>query len=355
MSTRAVFPEDEIERQVPDDQTATELLSVKDPSFLRYLGIRRARFEKTFDGDFRQFLDRAESALKIAYTRFALRHGTWGRDHHNYHNERHAVEIISDRIDYLCEKAGPTTLEPLDWVLLTMFGCMHDLRQREKPDLDYAIGANEQASIDESKRILRQVGWSRREDRDLFDTLELMIAGSTFNTRPRKDPDISPAEAATTAGALAPSLVHQLEEDNPDWKSDPALKRRARLTLIASDLDTANVAEPIIKFAKSGVRLCKEIEYRCGRDMGVESAQPVFNFLTHGQKAYFFDLHQFDSKLGKRVLGAMKEKNAPLVRTLCEHIEHRYGPELEDGVSGTEIVDEFMHKAAELSGRAART
>lgn len=354
MSARPTFPPDEIELEIPDVASANELLRQKDPSFLRYVGLRRGQFERTFGEEHRELLDKTEGALKIAFARFARRHGTWGGDLHHYHNERHTVEIISDRIDYLCEKVGPHDLDPVDWILLTLFGAMHDLRQREKPDTDHIIGSNEQASIDESFRILEKVGMSRREHRDFFETLKMMIAGSTFNIAPKQNPNISPAEAATTAGALAPSLILEMDEKNPDWRSDPELKRRARLTLIASDLDTANVAEPVIRFAKSGVRLCKEIEYRCGRDMGLESAGPVFNFLTRGQEAYFFDLHQFDSKIGARVLGAMKEKNAPLIRTLCNHMREVYGEAPDETITGNEIVDEFMHKASELSGRATR-
>ena len=355
MPPRTTFPPDEVELAVPDAATADALLTERDPSFQRYVGQRRARFEKLFGAeDHKELLDRAEQALRIAYARFALRHGTWGEDLHDYHNESHAVEILSGRIDYLCDRAGPERLPPRDWVLLTLFGAMHDLRQREKPDPDRLVGANESASIEECHRILDAVGFDREADKATYADLEMMIAGSTFNTAPKKNPNVTPAEAATSAGALAPLLVLRLDQEKPNWRDDPELRHRVRLTLISSDLDTANVSEPILKFSKSAVRLCKEIEYRCGRDLGNESAVPVFNFLTKGQEAYFFDLHQFDSELGTEVLGAMKEKNAPVVTALVEHMREKYAGGPGDDVTGREIIDEFMHKASELSGRAAR-
>lgn len=339
---------------MPDAATADQLLNEHDPSFHRYVGQRRALFEKHFGSEHKDLLDKAERALKIAYARFALRHGTWGGDLHDYHNESHAVEILSGRIDYLCDRAGPDRLAPRDWVLLTLFGAMHDIRQRETPDPDLLVGANESASIEECHRILEQVGFDRKKDADLYDDLTMMIAGSTFNTQPKENPQLTPAEAASSAGALAPLLVQKLDSEQPGWRDDATLRRRVRLTLIASDLDTANVSEPMLKFARSAIRLCKEIEYRCGRDLGRESALPVYNFLTKGQEAYFFDLHQFDSKLGEEVLGAMKEKNAPVLSALVQHIRDTYDGGPDEHTTGREIIDEFMHKASELSGRAAR-
>ena len=352
----SIYPPDEVEHQVPDARTAEQMLANKDPSFLRYVRLRRRSFEKAFGDGYPDFLDKAERALMIAYARFAIRHGTWGTDLHHYHNEGHALEILADRINYLCEKAGAEQLEPLDWVMLTLFASMHDLRQREKPILEAMIGANERASIEESHRILTIAGFDEKRDQDVFDDLDMMIAGSTFNVLPKDNPNMSPAEAASSCGALAPLLVKELDLSQPDWGKDPALKRRVRLTLIASDLDTANVAEPIIKFVKSAVRLCREIEFRSKRDMGsTESAQPVLSFLTRGQEAYFFDLHEFDSKLGNQILAPMKDRNAPTITALCEHIRTTFGDKPSPGVTGRLIVDEFLHKASELSGRAART
>jgi len=350
------FSPDQVELDIPDAETAERLLVERDPSFLRYCSLRRSLFEKTFGEDHEAFLDKAQRALIIAYARFAARHGSWGGDLHHYHNEGHAVEILADRLNYLCERAGADRLDPEDWVLLTLFAAMHDLRQRQKPDIDALIGPNERASIDEAHRILTAAGFDPEHDRDFYDDLDMMIAGSTFHVVEKTNPNISPPEAASSCGALAPMLVKELDQKQPGWKNDPQLTRRVRLTLIASDLDTANVAEPLIKFAKSAVRLCKEIEFRNDRALDSEdSAKPVRFFLTKGQESYFFDLHQFDSELGNEILGPMKEKNAPLIRTLCDHIRDTYDEDPGDGVTGKEIVDEFMHKASEISGRVART
>jgi len=349
-----VYPEDAIEQEIPDTATAKRMLAAKDPSFLRYSQQRRATFEKTFGDGYTELLDRAERALLIAYARFARRHGTWSDDLHAYHNEGHAVEILADRINYLCDKAGAERLPPQDWVLLTLFGAMHDLRQRETPDPEGLVGANERASIQEAHRILSVAGFDPKTYVDLYRSIDSMIAGSTFHVQPKQNPFMVPAEAAVSCGALAPMLVRQLEQDNPDWRDEPELVDRVRVTLVASDLDTANVAEPMIKFARSAVRLCKEIEYRSGRDLGLESAKGVLFFLTVGQESYFFNLHEFDSEIGREVLGAMKQSNAPMIRQLCDHMREKFGDEPAPDVTGQMVIDEFMHKASEISGRVAR-
>ncbi len=353
--TQVNFPPDAVEQEISDFRIAEQMLGEHDPSFLRYTQQRRAAFEKHFGKeDFAEFLDKAQRALIIAYARFARRHGAWGDDLHHYHNEGHALEILVGRINYLCEQAGADRLKPLDWVMLTLFAATHDLRQREKPDIEALVGNNERASIQEAHRILESVGFDRAAEPEVFDDLELMIAGSTFNVQPKQNPNISPAEAASSCGALAPMLVKELDQNNPQWHDDPVLRRRVRLTLIASDLDTANVAEPIIKYAKSAVRLCKEIEYRCGRSMDShDSAKPVLGFLTRGQEAYFFELHEFDSKLGNEILGPMKEANAPLLSNLCEHMRQVFPDEPGPHVTGRIILDEFMHKASQIGGRVA--
>ena len=111
------FPPDAVEQRIPDLDAAERLLSDKDPSFLRYVQLRRMQFERTFGDEHEAFLDHAQTALLIAYARFAERHGTWGADMHHYHNEGHAVEILADRVNYLCERAGSDRLKPTDWVL----------------------------------------------------------------------------------------------------------------------------------------------------------------------------------------------------------------------------------------------
>lgn len=355
--SQTTFPPDAVEEQIPDYRTAEQMLREHDPSFLRYVQQRRLSFEKHFGAEeFSDFLDKAQRTLVIAYARFALRHGNWSEDLHAYHNEGHALEILAGRINYLCEQAGAERLKPVDWVMLTLFAATHDLRQREVPDLEALVGNNERASISEAHRIMESVGFDRETDAAVFDDLELMIAGSTFNVQPKQNPNLSPPEAASSCGALAPMLVKELDQNNPHWPDDPELKRRVRLTLIASDLDTANVSEPILKFAQSAVRLCREIEFRCGRDMdSAESAPSVLGFLTRGQEAYFFELHQFDSILGNEILGPMKETNAPLLTVLCEHMRKAFGTSPEAGVTGRMILDEFMHKASEIAGRVAKT
>ncbi|MEO8012282.1 MAG: hypothetical protein ABI650_11605, partial [Dokdonella sp.] len=87
--------------------------------------------------------------------------------------------------------------------------------------------------------------------------------------------------------------------------------------LIAADLDTANVAEPFERFAASAANLCQEREMLCDRNMdAAESARPVLSFLTDGQDRFFFDLHRFNSELGRATFEAAKSINAPRLKAL---------------------------------------
>lgn len=340
------YPPDETERALPDFASARDFLEQHDPAVLEYLAERRQRFQSSFDPAPMRLLEATYRAVVIALARFARRHGSASDDLHAYHNENHALELLGDRLEYLCEQGGPNTLPPEDWLLLALFAATHDLRQRETPDPDLAVGANERASIAEAHRIMAQAGFDPKADLEAYQAIEMMIAGSTFRVGAAAGA-INPSAAAGTVGALAPELVEEFCQAHPDWRSDPAMKRRVRLTLIASDLDTANVSEPFLRLAASAVKLCCEIEYRCGRALhDEESAGPVYAFLTDAQENYFFGLHQFDSRIGAQVLKDLKAANAPKLRALVDHMRKTF-VSLE-GVSGQQVIDEFVAQARRL-------
>ena len=120
------------------------------------------------------------------------------------------------------------------------------------------------------------------------------------------------------------------------------------LALIAADLDTANVAEPFERFASSAENLCLEREMLCLRDLdSAESAQPVLDFLTDGQDRFFFDLHRFNSELGRRSFGPAKDANAARLKSLSlglrARVAMRGGPE-----NGRQVLKAYAETVAGL-------
>ena len=272
----------------------------------------------TSAADAASLLERCEDVIRIAYARLARRHGSWSNDFHAYHNEGHILEILSDRIGRLIASSGIFALSLRDWCALGLFAACHDLRQREQPAYEAGVGANERASLEETFRLLATVGFDAVADGDLFLALDLMIGGSTFDARPPPGgAAFNAAELVQSGGALASQLERKLDKHRPGWRDDAGIGHALSLALIAADLDTANVAEPFVRFAATAANLCREREMLCRRSLdSVESAQPVLGFLTDGQDRFFFDLHRFHSEFGRATFEPAKAANAEHLRSL---------------------------------------
>ncbi len=335
---------DEVERDLPDALSGRAVLIRHRPDVVQLLSDRHALLLSAFGSKLAPMIGRAADALTLSLARFGSRHGSWGDDFHHYHNENHALEILDGRIGRLMDHVGLEAMAGTDWVALQLFATCHDLRQREKVDFERAVGNNEAASVAETFRILDVCGFNRERDRGLYLDLELMIAGSTFDARPSATPsNYNSAEVATTGGALAPRMTVYLDQTVPDWADDPAIVHAVELARIASDLDTANVAEAFPWLAESASRLCQEREMRSGRDLRAEeSAMPCVGFLSNGQERYFFELHRFCSPLGEATFAATKEENAPKLRALAAALRQRYqGEGAKAPSTGLEVVREF--------------
>ena len=250
--------------------------------------------------------------------RLALRHGSLGNDFHAYHNEGHILDILDGRIGRLIETHGIFVLGLREWCALNLFAGCHDLRQREEAAYQAGVGANERASIEETFRLLDACGFSRTADADLYRALDLMIAGSTFDARPPPGgAAFNAAELVQSGGAMAAQLAQKLDKHSPGWREDAGMVQAHALALVAADLDTANVAEPFVRFAGSAENLCLEREMLCQRDLDASpSAKPVLDFLTDGQQRFFFELHRFNSELGKSTFGGAKQGNADRLKSL---------------------------------------
>jgi hypothetical protein len=244
---------------------------------------------------------------------------------------------------------GEGALPAGDWLALLLFAACHDLRQRETFDVPGPVGGNEAASIAECFRILAASGFDPVADRSLFVALELMIAGSTFDARPPPGGYLyNAADLVQSGGALAAKLDTALDAYQPDWRADPACVNGHRLALVAADLDTANVAEPFATFARTAENLCREREMLAGRSLAAgESALPVLGFLTDGQDRFFFELHRFQSELGRAAFEPGKQANAAKLKALCMGLRARVAlrgaPE-----NGEQVIQAYRATLADL-------
>ncbi len=340
------FPADAIEADIPDADAAAALLLSRRPELPPWLAHWQQQLVQEFGPDIRPDTARASVALRIGLARMGLRYGSWGRDYHAYHNENHALELLDGRLGRLIQHAGEQ-ISGHDRIALALFSTCHDLRQRETAPNSGPVGANEAASVAESLRILAIAGFDAQHDAWLYRTMELAIAGSTFDASPLPpDSRSNTAELAARGGPLAPHLDAWLDTREPDWRQDPVTVHALELAQTASDLDTANVAEPLLELAASSIRLCEEREMRAGRDLEhAESATSCLNFLTSGQERFFFELHRFCSEPGRQAFAAGKAANAQplhaLVTTLRQDYPHGPAPDQ----CGLDIIRHFARLA----------
>ncbi|KAA2284237.1 hypothetical protein [Arenimonas fontis] len=333
----SLYAADAAERILPDPSSARRLLMDRRPDIP---GRIEAVVARATAGEGSP--QHADAAL-LGLARLGLRHGGFGDDPHDYHNEEHVLELAERRLGRVMDHLGETALPAADWLALLLFAACHDLRQRERFDVPGPVGGNEAASIAETFRILDRCGFAPDRDRDLYVALELMIAGSTFDTRPGAHGDGEQVVAA--GGALARSLGVWLDAERPDWTGDPAARRGERLARLAADLDTANVGEPFPLLAGSALRLCLERERLAGRPLDkAVSGGPCLDFLGRGQMHYFFELHRFCSREGQQVFGAAKEANAPAVRRVSGQLLARF--EEVPPASGQAVVEAFRDLCA---------
>lgn len=341
------YAADAIEALVPDPATARALVSERRPELLALLDHRRKRFAPLIAARPAAPVRAAEDAVLIAFCRLAYRHGTWGEDFHDYHNENHIFEILGPRVERLIDTIGLDALTLRDWFLLALFAAAHDLRQREVPEFAAGIGSNERASIEETFRILRACGFSEEANAEVFIAIELMIAGSTFDARPPPPAlEYNSADMVMqSGGALAQKLDSKLDKHVPNWRADRRIVDAVDLSLIAADLDTANVAEAFPLFMASAERLCLEREMRSHRDTSKnESAQAVLSFLTRGQEHYFFDLHRFSSPAGRQTFAVAKEANTEPMRRMIETLRQRVA----EPRNGDQVLSAFRQIVAKM-------
>lgn len=328
-----LFAADAVEHELADAGAARRLLARHRPDIPPRIDAMVARITRG-DGDTRH----VDAAL-LGLARLGLRHGGFGDDPHDYHNENHVLELAERRLGRVLDGVGPPGVPREDALALLLFAACHDLRQREPRDVHGPVGGNEAASIAETFRILSACGFRTDADRDLFVALELMIAGSTFDPRPLPHPE-GEAMASVAGGSLARGLGLWLDGERPQWAADPATRRGERLGRLAADLDTANVGEDFSLLAESALRLCREREMRAGRLLSSPASGPTcLGFLSRGQLNYFFELHRFCSREGDHVFGPTKLANGPTVRQVSAALLAQF--EGRPPASGEAVLDAF--------------
>ena len=311
------YPPDASELALPDVADARRRLQAFRPDIAERLAAIAQRFGVDA---------RALDAAILGTARLALRHGSLGGDFHDYHNENHVLEVGERRLLRMAADMGQQTPDAADIAALMMFAACHDLRQRESYDFPGPVGGNEAASCAEAFRIMDACGFDREADRAQYVALELMISGSTFDSRPPTLSDPQTEQLPDVAGgALARGLHLWLENNVPRWRENADARRGVRLARLAADLDTANVGEDFGQLCETALRLCREREMRAGRALdAAASALPCLGFLGAGQEYYFYELHQFSSREGERVFGPQKASNGPRVRAVTAALHARF-------------------------------
>jgi hypothetical protein len=330
-----LYPPDHVERALPDAAAAHRWFAERGSDIPERLN----RIAECIGAD-----PRSRDAAVLGTAHLALRHGSFGPDFHAYHNENHVLELAERRLERLLDHLKP--LPPAaDAAALLMFAACHDLRQRESAEAQGPIGGNEAVSIAETFRILDACGFDRRRDRGWYVALELMIAGSTFDSRSLSSDAAASDLEPWAGGALARNLALWLDQRAPHWRDDLDAVRGERLAQWAADLDTANVGEAYAQLCETALRLCREHEMRAGRALdSAASAAPCLNFLGPSQDYYFFELHRFCSRAGERAFGPQKSANGLRVRATTVAMIERFASC--PPAHGQAVLDAF----AELTG-----
>lgn len=343
---------DAVELALPAPAQARALLQRELPALPAQLAERHRRWGAHAHSPDR--IRAVEDAVLLGLARMGMRHGRWGEDFHAYHNEAHALDLLLERIDRLHGHPSAASLTLEDWLRLELFASCHDLRQRESGATG-PLGANEAASIAETRRILAICGLGPALEPELHLALDLMIAGSTFDARPApargadEADRIGPnsAELAAGGGALAPRLGDWLREAQPALLELAGADQGLRLARIAADLDTANVGEVFSRLCDSAVQLCAEREMRAGRRLGsARSAAPCREFLLQAQLRYIEDLHRFASEQGEATFGSDKALNLLRMRGLAGRLQTDVA--FHQAQTGSEVIEAFVDASLQV-------
>ncbi len=362
------WPEDDVEQEISDFAIAERLLEKKLPELL--VAIKRGNEEllDSVGAGVTEMPDLAYRVSVIGLARMALRHGSLADNSLAYHNERHLVDVLDHLrmiIHYQNQQPAKTNpqaslhhIGPVSCLCLSLFAATHDIRQSQKAVDDDGIGHSERASADEALRILKQAGLRPQQYSGIFQLLRWMIYGSTFFVQTKKF-----NSGVVEPGALAPLVGENILRQGVVM--DPfSARHSAELVSLATDIDTANVAEPINQYARQSVNICQEVHQ--GRDFASTDQQlsrSILNFLTNGQQQYFFHQQRFYSVMAQKALNAPKQQTGELLKQLITWMQQHFLGTTADSDSeinsllpnGQVIMQAFLDKAERLAGESTRS
>ncbi len=353
------WPIDIVELQIPGVSEAERYLAKHLPQVLVAAKKGNAAIIRRFGAGLPDLPDTGYRAMVICLARVALRHGTLSDWHYHYHNEVHSLDVL-EHLLVLTQyqptgqpnNSGLHQLGPWSCLCLSLFAAAHDIWQTKSGYSPVGIGYNEHASAEETMRILVAIGLDQRRHQPLFQMLRWMIYGSTFFTGPMEFDD-----ATLPPGALAPLVAKQIVTAGmPVGKFNAA--QAAELVLLATDIDTGNVAEPIEQYARQSVRMCREAHRGINLTQTDQtSSQSVLRFLTSNQEQYFFNQQRFYSQIARAALSEAKQETGELLKQLVDWLRSRYtdGADQIDALPVGEIImNDFLDKAAQLGRRPTR-
>lgn len=331
---------DPVERSVDGVDAACQVLDRHVPDLLERLRIWRDQTREFFDTGLDDTIDLAVNAITVCVGRIVLRNGSASPLHRYFHDEQHPFDLMQ-RLRRLF-RCAPTSLAQRDYIALALFAAGHDLRQ-DLPGLEAdGVGRNERASALELERIMLAAGFNSRNHSDLLLVLRPMIDGTTFRTRP-----FTHGGREYGGGVLAPALVATADQD-PNLSG--LSERQRNLVLLATDIDTGNVADPFAWFMNRACRLCREGFAVNGMPrLDTDTAAGVYSFVTGDQERYFFRLQRFHSPETRACFQADKDANGERLLRLTAQLRERYESELAQPgspVTGEEILQQVLELSA---------
>lgn len=332
---------DLFEHQVGDLDSACRVMDRHMPEHFDRLRSWQRQTAQLFGREFSDLIEKAADAITLCLARIVLRNGSAAEVHRYFHDEQHPFDLMERvRRLYTC---APTTLAHLDYIALAIFAAGHDLRQDLRGLDPDGVGRNERASAEELERILDCVGIDARAHGPMRTVLRQMIYGTTFHTR-----TFSYQGHKYHGGVLAPALVEYLQSQ-PAAASEALSPHQINLVLLATDVDTGNVADPFVLFVDRGVRLCREIFALTGRTkLDTDTAVEVYSFLTGEQERYLFVLQQFHASATRDCFQADKEANGVKLRALTAAMRARYESVLArpgHDVTGEQVISSYIDLA----------
>ena len=355
---KLTWPADAIEQEIADVTTAERFLHKNLPELL--LAIKHGNDEliQSVGAGVPEMPDLAYRVSVICLARMALRHGSLSDATLAYHNERHLLDVLDHLrmiIGYQNQqpvesdpKASLHNIGPITCLCLSLFAATHDVRQSKKGGDDDGIGHSERASADEAIRVVKQAGLQPQQHPGIFQLLRWMIYGSTFFVR-----TMTFNSGVVEPGALAPLIADNIIQQDVVMKPFTA-RHSAELVLLATDIDTANVAEPIDQYALQSVKMCQEAHH--GKNIASDDQQisrSVLAFLTSGQQQYFFRQQRFYSVMAQSALSVPKQQTGELLKQVITWMQQNFS-DADSGAgsslpSGQVMMQAFLDQAVQLS------